>query len=313
MWNGPGTPVVLVSGLGVSGRYWRRLGRRLGGRFEVLAPDLPGFGRTPAVPGSRWPAGPDVREQADRLLAWLDARGIGRAVLVGHSVGCLAVVDLAARFPDRAERLVLAALPFEPGRRSLAACLLRLFWAAAFERPSLPPRLIAEYLATGPIRAGAQAVRSMHYPTERVLATVGVAALVLHGERDPLVSRQWARAVAALLPRAALVEMVGVGHALHDSAPTATANLIERFLSGELDAAEHRCLTARPTPGERPWPTVAATFAAGTLGLLWATGEGSRARAARRASTGVALAALGAVVLARSRRVLRSRPSGRRP
>ncbi len=119
VWDGPGTPVVLVAGLGVSSRYWVRLGRRLGGRSGVLAPDLPGFGRTPPPPGSRWPAGPDVREQADQLVAWMDARGIARAVLVGHSVGCQTVVDVAVRFPGRVDRVVLAAPPFEPGRRSL--------------------------------------------------------------------------------------------------------------------------------------------------------------------------------------------------
>ena len=239
VWDGPAgaTPVVLVSGLGVSGRYWVRLGRRLGGRFRVLAPDLPGFGRTRRPPGVGRACGPSPAEQAVQLLAWMDARDLGRVALVGHSVGCHTAVELATRWPDRVERVVLAAPPFEPGRRSLAVCLPRLAWAAAFEVPSLPPLLVADYLTTGVARAVQQAWRSMDDPVEAKLPKVEVPALVIHGRRDPLVSRAWAGRVAGGLPRGSLVEVARAGHAMHYSAAAVTAGVIGDFLNGraELD------------------------------------------------------------------------------
>ena len=68
---------MLVHGLALSSRYMVPLGRRLAARgYDVLAPDLPGFGRTRKPAGSGWPGGPNVREQADQLLAWMDACGI---------------------------------------------------------------------------------------------------------------------------------------------------------------------------------------------------------------------------------------------
>ncbi len=237
VWDGPGTPVVLVAGLGASSRYWGRLGRRLGGRFGVLAPDLPGFGRTPAVPGARWPAGPSAGEQADQLVAWMDARGLRRAVLVGHSCGCQTAVDVVVRFPDRVERVVLAAPPFEPGRRSLAVCLPRLATGALFEVVSLPPLLAWEYGTATPARAIQQAVRTMHYPMDSVLPGVAVPTLVIHGAWDPLVSRPWAGRVAGLVRRGSLVVVERVGHAMHYSAAAVTADVIGRFLDGALDGS----------------------------------------------------------------------------
>ena len=290
--DGPAAPVVLVAGLGVSSRYWGRLGRRLGRERRVLAPDLPGFGRTAAVPGSPWPAGPNVREQADRLLAWMDARAIGRAALVGHSVGCQVVVDVATRFPDRVERIVLAAPPFEPGRRSLWVCLPRLAVAAAFEVPSLPMLLTFEYASIGFARAIVQAGRSMDYPMERLLPRLAVPTLVVHGRFDPLVSRRWSRTVAATVPGATLVEVDAAGHGMHYSAAAVTAAVVGRFARGEPVADEPADDPRRDPMG--PWqPIPAAAAVALTVGpavvaaVAFGRGPSRRAVAAAAAVSAV--------------------------
>lgn len=69
--------------------------------FAVLAPDLPGHGR------SGGPALTSVEALADWLLALLDAAGISRAVLAGHSMGSLVVLEAAHRAPARAASLAL--------------------------------------------------------------------------------------------------------------------------------------------------------------------------------------------------------------
>ncbi len=284
VWPGPDSrpPVVLVAGLGVSGRYWSRLGGRLAGDRQVLAPDLPGFGRTPPVPGSS--AGPSVREQADRLVAWMDARGIGTAVLVGHSVGCQAVVDVATRFPGRVERVVLAAPPFEPGRRSLAVSLPRLAAGAWVEAVSLPLLLVADYARTGPVRALQQARRSMDYPMETRLPQVAVPTLVVHGRCDPLVSRRWTRAVAALVPGAVRVEVERAGHAMHYSAAAVTAEVVRRFVNDEPVGTVPADDPRHDPPGPpQPIPTAARpAMDAVAIAAAWATG--------RRPAVGVAAA-----------------------
>ncbi len=69
--------------------------------FSVLAPDLPGHGR------SKGSALSSVEEMADWLLALLDAAGAGPALLVGHSMGSLIALEACARAPRRVRALAL--------------------------------------------------------------------------------------------------------------------------------------------------------------------------------------------------------------
>src|ERR671932_842406 len=75
--GGSGPPLVLVHGIGVSGRYLLPTAGRLAREFEVLVPDLPRFGRSEAGGAAR-----DVPGLAEWLLAWLDAAGLERVRLV---------------------------------------------------------------------------------------------------------------------------------------------------------------------------------------------------------------------------------------
>jgi pimeloyl-ACP methyl ester carboxylesterase len=69
--------------------------------FGVLALDLPGHGR------STGPALTSVEAMADWLLAVLDAAGVGRALLVGHSMGSLIALEASARAPQRVSGMAL--------------------------------------------------------------------------------------------------------------------------------------------------------------------------------------------------------------
>ncbi|HEX8325716.1 MAG TPA: alpha/beta fold hydrolase [Tepidisphaeraceae bacterium] len=240
VWNdAPGPrmtrPLVLVAGLGCSSRYWVRLGRRLASQFHVLAPDLPGYGRTPRSPNVRWPAGPDVREQAAQLLAWMDAREIGQAVLCGHSTGSQVVAELALRHPERVERIVLAAPTFAIGHRSILDYLPRLIAGSLFEAPSLTPLLTLEYNSAGLPRVLQQAHRFIGDPAEARLPRLKMPTLVLTGQYDPMVPRPWAATVTNGLPRAVGVTIANVGHAVQYSAATVTARVIRDFVDGTLD------------------------------------------------------------------------------
>ena len=74
--------------------------------FNVLAVDLPGHGK------SAGPALPAVEEMADWAVRVLDAAGIERAAMVGHSMGSLIALEAAARHTERVEKLVLIGTAF---------------------------------------------------------------------------------------------------------------------------------------------------------------------------------------------------------
>lgn len=176
-------PVVLVHGLGVSSRYMVPIARHLGADLRVLAPDLPGFGRSDKPHHVL-----TIRELADALAAWMHAAGLTRAALVGNSLGCEILVELALRRPGRAERLVLQGPTPEPTARTAARQIWRYALTGRHERSPLGWVSVSDYALCGPRRLA----RTMRYMLEdRIeakLPLVRVPTLVVRGSRDRIVS-----------------------------------------------------------------------------------------------------------------------------
>jgi 2-hydroxy-6-oxonona-2,4-dienedioate hydrolase len=222
--GGSGPAVVLVHGLGVSSRYFAPLARRLQARHTVLAPDLPGYGRSATPPRAL-----DIPPLADALREWLDVVGIPAATLVGNSLGCQIAVDLALRAPDRVPRLVLIGPSMDPGAPSLLRQAVRLGQDALREPIGLTLTAARDYVRMGPRRVVATARFALADPLVGKLERVGQPALVLRGARDPIVSQRWAEEVARRLPRGRLVVLRRAPHAAHWDAPWEVARLVEEF------------------------------------------------------------------------------------
>lgn len=116
--SGPGTPTLLVHGLGGSATNWLEVMAALASDGPVVAVDLPGFGQTEPPE----PRAARMLPQARFLGRLLDAFRWDRAIVHGNSMGGLLSVLLAAEQPDRVERLVLTtpALPPPRGRVALS-------------------------------------------------------------------------------------------------------------------------------------------------------------------------------------------------
>ena len=95
-------PVVLVHGIAGSAILWQANLSAIGARHKVFAVDLPGHGRS-GKPGGRY----DIDLFTRSLLGFLDACGLERVVLAGHSLGGHACLKLALERPERLARLVL--------------------------------------------------------------------------------------------------------------------------------------------------------------------------------------------------------------
>jgi pimeloyl-ACP methyl ester carboxylesterase len=117
-------PLVLLHGLLGSARNWQTAGRDLAERFHVLAPDLRNHGGSPHAPTMRY------EEMMADVLAWLDAQGLGRVDVVGHSMGGKIAMLLACRQPERVARLVVVDIApktyFWPGHRQSFAAMNEL-------------------------------------------------------------------------------------------------------------------------------------------------------------------------------------------
>jgi pimeloyl-ACP methyl ester carboxylesterase len=98
-----GQTVLLLHGKNFSGEYWESTARFLAAAgFRVVVPDQIGFGKSSIA---------EIRYSFDRLAAntarLLDALGIERACVIGHSMGGMLAVRFVRNFPARSERLVL--------------------------------------------------------------------------------------------------------------------------------------------------------------------------------------------------------------
>jgi pimeloyl-ACP methyl ester carboxylesterase len=212
--------------------------------MNSLAVDLPGHGRSSGA------ALESVEALADWLRDALDALGVERASLVGHSLGSLASLECAARHPQRIERIALigTSAPMPVSDDLLAAALrndhvaYELINAWSFG----PGSQIGRNTLPGVWMVG-NAMRLMERTREGVLAidlaacnayANGVAAatavqcpaLVVVGTRDVMAPPRNAQALIAALRDVRVVTLPDAGHSLMTERPDAVLDALREFL-----------------------------------------------------------------------------------
>jgi 2-hydroxy-6-oxonona-2,4-dienedioate hydrolase len=220
-------PMVLVHGLVISSLYMVPTARRLAPFHPVYAPDLPGFGLSDKPREVL-----DIPGLADALLAWMDAEGVERPVLVGNSLGCQVIVDLAARHPECLCCAVLAGPTMDPHARNAPAQITRWLYDWTLERPSLALAHVRDYYQAGLRRALHTFRHALRDPVEEKLPRVQAPTLVVRGARDRIVPQYWAEEAARLLPRGRLVVIPGGPHVVNYTTPGRFVRVVRAFLEG---------------------------------------------------------------------------------
>ncbi len=222
-----GSPLVLVHGVVVSGRYWLPAARELARRgFRVLVPDLPGSGNSEKT----WPP-LGVAASAEVLFGWLDSLHIdGAADFAGNSFGCQILIEAALRYRNRISHLILQGPTVDPHHRSLQDQLWALI-RDIFLEPGVLRVVLPDYLRAGPRRAFAMSRIALADRPERKLEAVEPPCLILRGALDPLVSPEWARQATDQLGAGELKTIDGAAHALNYTHPSEFADAIGNFVN----------------------------------------------------------------------------------
>ncbi|MBE0504658.1 MAG: alpha/beta fold hydrolase [Desulfuromonadales bacterium] len=240
--NGCGAPLVLIHGWGSSATIFNELMSRLAD-CRCLAPDLPGYGASTAT------ATLDLAALAEDLLHWCDALGLEKVTLLGWSLGGMIAQELAARWPQRFERLILlattprfVATPDWPhgltdtAVRALArdfkrapAPTLANFWSLQFQGETLPPSPLQVDVETATALGGLELLRRSDL--RRQLAAITLPTLVLHGSADVIIPIGAGRFLADSIPHAHFHEFFGYGHAPFYRAASPVSAVIHDFLS----------------------------------------------------------------------------------
>jgi pimeloyl-ACP methyl ester carboxylesterase len=205
--------------------------------------DIAGYG------GSTWPAASyALPEQAERVIAFMDAVGVERATLVGVSMGGSLAAWIAARYPSRIKGLVLLAPSGYPGALRYRGPFGYLLGSGGGHR-------VATWLAdTGLYRRLYPSSRALHALTvtesygeawARVLADIRVHAWLLWSRADKTSAFSSAADVARAIPHSTLIPLAkAVGHDLPAKRVALIGDLACRVHRGEPPELIHRALEA---------------------------------------------------------------------
>jgi 3-oxoadipate enol-lactonase len=245
--RGEGAAVTFLHGFALDGRMWSPQARHLGSTHRTIVANLPGFG-----PGGGEHTG--VHCPAQAVLEVLDARGVQRTHLFGHSFGGAVAVDIALAHPDRVLSLTLVdalLLGRAAGIGAWPSCVAfaqkeqydeaRRAWLgdplfeAARTRPEVLLALerMANDYACGHW-AGRVSNRWLVDEPARRLGELRLPTRIVAGELDTAGFRAMAVEYAQLLPNARSVTIPGAGHVCNLEAPDAFNEAVLGFLGHVL-------------------------------------------------------------------------------
>lgn len=245
--EGDGRPAaLLLHGIGGNLENFRETQAALAPRRRTVAWNMPGYDGSPPI------APYDFPHLAEAALRVLDADGIDRAVVVGHSFGGMVAQEIAARAPGRVAGLVLFATSAAFGGRDPRFKTEFLAQRLAPLDRGLSPGDIAPALTAtmfGPAattEARRRAIASMakipaasyraalgaivNFDRTADLARIACPTLVLAAEHDTLAPPRTMQRMAERIPGARYVCLAGLGHLANLEAPAVFARTLADFL-----------------------------------------------------------------------------------
>ena len=240
-------PLILIHGFPFDHTMWFSTIASLGSKAKVLAPDLPGFGKSPLL-GEETPS---MEAYAQFLLRQLDENNYEKATIAGMSMGGYVALAFAERYPERMCGLGLissqAAADSEEarhGRKEMIKNIKAKGTSAVTE--TIIPKMFSEvaranieltkYPQQGAENAGREgliwAVQAMAVRRDRinVLAELRCPVLIAHGTEDKIVPIAKVRAMIDVCHKPIFVEIPGAGHASPLEAPDQVAYGLGRLV-----------------------------------------------------------------------------------
>jgi pimeloyl-ACP methyl ester carboxylesterase len=226
--------VVMIHGAGFDSSTWALHSRWFAHHgYSVLAPDLPGHGRSAGKPL------PTIAAMADWIAALIEAAGASKAKLIGHSMGSLIALETAARHPEKVSALSLigtaATMTVGPDlleaaeANDPAAIDMVSIWGLGFKAElggSLAPGLWMHHGAQRVLQRARPGVLyndlnacNSYQNALAAAAQIKVPATFILGERDMMTPAKAGKTLAAATPNARTVVLPGAGHMMMAEQP----------------------------------------------------------------------------------------------
>jgi len=227
--DGTGNAVVLIHGFLLDHSIWDGIVPRLAKRARVLRPDVRGLGASSVTPGPYL-----IETLAADIAALLDAKGIARATLVGHSLGGYIALAFFRMYRERVAALSLVGSRFSPDSEELAReryaladraeregiapvverFLPRLFAPSVYaDNPTLVAQTKALTERTAP-RGAAALLRgaAVRVDSRDLVEDIDVPFLMSIGAEDAIMDPAEAESVTQRIPTGRMQLLRGVGH-----------------------------------------------------------------------------------------------------
>jgi pimeloyl-ACP methyl ester carboxylesterase len=266
-----GTPLVLLHGLFGSAAQWHHIAAPLsahGRGTRVLAVDLRNHGASPHADAM------DYESMAADLRELLDALGIARARIAGHSMGGKVAMAFALLYPERIEALAvldMAPATYHDQFSPLVCAALRLDLAGVGSRADAD-RQLERFVPSARTRAmllqnlvwrdgrpawrihwlgiGVSMPQLLGFAPELLRLSSGVEALFVRGGASDYVLPRHEDAIHRLFPRSRVVELAQAGHWLHADQPSALVQLLGEWIATPINAG----MPSSFSPGAAGWP-----------------------------------------------------------
>jgi pimeloyl-ACP methyl ester carboxylesterase len=236
-----GKPLVLVHGLGGRAGEWHNLMPYLEyAGFRIYAPDLPGFGRSEQPADFSY----SVTDQANIVIGFLDAMGLHQVDLGGVSMGGWIVQLVAARHPERVNRLMLfdsVGLHVTPSwdtrlfTPTTAAQMDELDDLLMPNPPRLPDFVVRDMLRSSNrnawvIRRALDTMWSGRDVTDALLPQLKMPVLLVWGDLDRIAPLEQGEKMHQLIPQSRLEVVKGCGHLAHVQCADRIGPILQNFL-----------------------------------------------------------------------------------
>jgi 3-oxoadipate enol-lactonase len=240
--RGKGTPLVLIHGYPLDHTSWDEVVSLLENKFDVIMPDLRGFGQSTTVETPY-----TMSDMAADLAGLLDHLKIEKTALAGHSMGGYVALAFAKKYPLRVSGLGLASSqaaadsPEGKDRRYQTAADVAQK-GVGIVAEAMTPKLSANARVQAFVRAvilrqtPSAVIGALQAMAEREdlmshLSSVKFPVVLIHGDSDALIPIERAKEIKAALPSAQFVEVSGAGHMPMMEFPDETAEGLKFLVS----------------------------------------------------------------------------------